>query len=157
MDKSLTIKRELVQQLIRDVRNDLEDYAQLKNMLEQQRQLMQRRDNESLLTHNTQQTLLCDKLAKRASVRSQHLSQLGFDNNPGGMTKLISKLPEHIRPQIKLLWQNLQAIVQDSQQQNEANGKLLVMQQTSIKRILGQDSQEAIDYGANTANHYGVN
>jgi flagellar biosynthesis protein FlgN len=147
MDNSLALKRELVQHLIRDVRSDLDDYAQLKDMLEQQRELMRRRDNESLLAHNKRQTALCDKLAKRAANRSHYLSQLGFDNNLGGMTKLISILPEHIRPQIKLLWQNLQTRVQDSQQQNEANGKLLVMQQTSIKRVLGQDNQDAIDYG----------
>ncbi|MGL6012783.1 MAG: flagellar protein FlgN, partial [Shewanella oncorhynchi] len=44
MDNSQVNKRELVQSLIRDIRQDLEGYSQLKSMLKHQRELMQRRD-----------------------------------------------------------------------------------------------------------------
>lgn len=149
MDNTATSKRELVQNLIRDVRADLNDYAQLSSMLLHQRELMQRRDNASMLTHNASQTALCDKLAKRASSRSQCLRQLGFDANAGGMTTLISALPEHLKPQITLLWKNLLLIVEDNHRENEVNGRLLAMQQSTIKRVLQRDNQDEIDYGVN--------
>lgn len=147
IDNSISNKRELVQHLIRDVRMDLDDYAHLKTLLVLQRELMQRRDNDALIEHNIRQTALCDKLAHRAATRSLQLSQLGFNADTYGMKKLISALPETIQPQLNLLWKNLQAKVEDSQQQNDVNGKLLAMQQASIKRVLQRDEHDQIDYG----------
>ncbi|KVW99800.1 flagellar export chaperone FlgN [Shewanella frigidimarina] len=148
MDNSVVNKRDLVQNIIRDVRIDLDDYTQLNSMLIHQRKLMQSRDNQALLTHNVSQTALCDRLAKRASNRSLYLRKLGFDTNAGGMTTLFDALPVHLKPQIKLLWENLLQIVEDNHRENEINGRLLAMQQSTIKRVLQRDNQDQIDYGA---------
>ncbi|MGI2000281.1 flagellar export chaperone FlgN [Shewanella frigidimarina] len=148
MDNSVVNKRDLVQNIIRDVRIDLDDYTQLNSMLIHQRKLMQSRDNQALLTHNVSQTALCDQLAKRASNRSLYLRKLGFDTNAGGMTTLFDALPVHLKPQIKLLWENLLQIVEDNHRENEINGRLLAMQQSTIKRVLQRDNQDQIDYGA---------
>ncbi|MEM6249544.1 flagellar protein FlgN [Shewanella vaxholmensis] len=149
MDNSQVNKRELVQSLIRDIRQDLEGYSQLKSMLKHQRELMQRRDNDALLAHNERQTALCNKLALRAKQRSENLATLGFNSDNSGMRRLITALPDHLRPQIKMSWDNLQLLVKDSQTANETNGRLLVIQQETINRILNQDSQhQEIDYGA---------
>lgn len=65
------------------------------------------------------------------------------------MKRLITALPDHLRPQIKMSWDNLQLLVKDSQTANETNGRLLVMQQETINRILNRDGQhQEIDYGA---------
>ncbi|AEG09731.1 MULTISPECIES: flagellar protein FlgN [Shewanella] len=150
MDNSQVNKRELVQSLIRDIRQDLEGYSQLKSMLKHQRELMQRRDNDALLAHNERQTALCNKLALRAKQRSENLATLGFNSDNSGMRRLITALPDHLRPQIKMSWDNLQLLVKDSQTANETNGRLLVIQQETINRILNQDGQhQEIDYGAN--------
>ncbi len=149
MDNSQVNKRELVQSLIRDIRQDLEGYSQLKSMLKHQRELMQRRDNDALLAHNERQTALCNKLALRAKQRSENLATLGFNSDNSGMKRLITALPDHLRPQIKMSWDNLQLLVKDSQTANETNGRLLVIQQETINRILNQDDQHhEIDYGA---------
>ncbi|QDE30284.1 flagellar export chaperone FlgN [Shewanella polaris] len=142
-------KRNLVQNIIRDVCLDLEDYTKLNSMLIHQRELMNQRNNAALLTHNASQTALCEILVKRASNRSLYLNQLGFDANAGGMTALISVLPVHLKPKIKVLWQNVMKIVEDNHRENETNGNLLVMQQSIIQRVLQQDNQDQIDYGAN--------
>ncbi|MBW3517037.1 flagellar protein FlgN [Shewanella sp. NKUCC01_JLK] len=148
MDNSQVNKRELVQSLIRDIRQDLEGYSQLKSMLKHQRELMQRRDNDALLAHNERQTALCNKLALRAKQRSENLATLGFNSDNSGMRRLITALPDHLRPQIKMSWDNLQLLVKDSQTANETNGRLLVIQQETINRILNQDGQHhEIDYG----------
>ena len=149
MENNQINKRELVQSLIRDIRQDLDGYSQLKTMLKYQRELMQRRDNDALIVHNERQTALCDKLSLRAKLRSENLATLGFNNDNSGMKRLITALPDHLRPQIKISWDNLQLLVKDSQAANETNGKLLVLQQETINRILNNDVQHTeIDYGA---------
>lgn len=149
MENSQVNKRELVQSLIRDIRQDLDGYSQLKAMLKHQRELMQRRDNDALLAHNERQTALCNKLALRAKQRSENLAILGFNGDNTGMKRLITALPDRLRPQIKMSWDNLQLLVKDSQTANETNGRLLVMQQETINRILNRDGQhQEIDYGA---------
>ncbi|NMH66739.1 flagellar protein FlgN [Shewanella salipaludis] len=153
MDKSQVNKRELVQGLIRDIRQDLEGYSQLKSMLKYQRELMQRTDNQGLTAHNARQTALCNKLALRAKQRSDSLTALGFKGDNSGMKRLISALPDHLRSQIKLQWDNLQLSVKDCQQANEVNGRLLVMQQETLNHLLYPDSQhQQIDYGASHPN-----
>lgn len=152
MDKPQVDKRLLVQTLLRDIRLDVDDYSQLKSMLKHQRELMQRTDNQGLSLHNTRQTALCDKLAQRAAQRSEILIQLGFDGDANGMKRLLAALPNQLRPQIKILWDNLQLLVKDSHQANEVNGRLLALQQETLTRLLNPDSQhQQIDYGNHLA------
>ncbi len=143
----MSAKKEIVQTLVRGIRQDIESYKQLKSLLKRQRELMQRRDNAGLKHHNGYQSSLCDELLIKAKKRSDALLQLGFSGDASGMEKLISKLPKQSSTQVDLLWQNLLTVVRDSQQANEANGNLLVSQQTVINSLLKRESQTVNDYG----------
>ncbi|AQS35332.1 FlgN protein [Shewanella psychrophila] len=144
----MSSKREILQILVRGIRQDIEGYKQLKSLLNRQRELMQRRDNDGLKHHNQHQTRLCDELMVKAKKRSDALNQLGFSEDANGMKKLIDKLPKQSSLQVNLLWENLLALVKESQQANEANGKLLVSQQTVINNLLSRDTEKNVDYGA---------
>ncbi|WP_336512789.1 MULTISPECIES: flagellar protein FlgN [Shewanella] len=143
----MTSKKEIVQTLVRGIRQDIESYKQLKSLLKRQRELMQRRDNAGLQYHNDHQTCLCDELMIKAKKRSDSLQQLGFSGDAKGMERLISKLPKQSGIQVSLLWDNLLAVVRESQQANEANGNLLVSQQTVINSLLNSGSDTVTDYG----------
>jgi len=141
-------KREIVQSVVRGIRQDIEGYKQLKSMLQRQRDLMQRRDNHGLKYHNGHQTTLCGHLQQRARLRSEGLISLGFTGDAKGMEKLIAKLPVQASIQVKLLWENLLLLVKESQKVNEANGKLLAGQHEVISSLLNRDMPQNIDYGA---------
>lgn len=143
----MSSKREILQSLVRGVRQDIEGYKQLKSLLNRQRELMQRRDNDGLKHHNLHQTKLCDELMVKSKKRSDALRQLGFSPDANGMKRLIDKLPKQSSLQINLLWENLLVLVAESQQANESNGKLLVSQQTVIKNLLSRDAEQNFDYG----------
>ncbi|MGS0675382.1 flagellar export chaperone FlgN [Shewanella sp. 0m-4] len=140
-------KRELVQGIVRGIRQDIEGYKQLKSLLKRQRELMQRRDNAGLKHHNEHQSSLCDSLMNKASERRRTLQKLGFAGNASGMVALIAKLPPSSSVQVSMLWENLLLLVKESQQVNEANGKLLVSQQEIINQLLQRENDSAIDYG----------
>ncbi|WP_028774269.1 flagellar protein FlgN [Shewanella waksmanii] len=147
MDKLTVNKREVLQSLVRGIRQDIDGYKQLKSLLKQQRELMQRRDNQGLSHHNEHQTALCDELMLRAKARCQFLNQLGFSGDAQGMALLLEKLPAQHKEQLSLWWQNLLAAVKESQAMNDANGKLLVTQQAVIASILQQEDTGVNDYG----------
>ncbi|WP_394202838.1 flagellar protein FlgN [Shewanella waksmanii] len=140
-------KREVLQSLVRGIRQDIEGYKQLKSLLKRQRELMQRRDNQGLSHHNEHQTALCEELMHRAKSRCQYLNQLGFSGDAEGMALLIDKLPAQHQEQLSLWWQNLLSTVKESQAMNDANGKLLVTQQAVIASILRQEDASVNDYG----------
>lgn len=140
-------KRELVQSLVRGIRQDIEGYKQLKSLLKRQRELMQRRDNGGLKHHNEHQSSLCDSLMHKAGERRRMLQALGFAGDASGMDALIARLPQSSASQVSILWQNLLLLVKESQQVNEANGKLLVAQQEVISQLLNRGGDSHVDYG----------
>ncbi|WP_299809671.1 flagellar protein FlgN [uncultured Shewanella sp.] len=140
-------KRELVQSIVRGIRQDIEGYQKLKSLLKRQRELMQRRDNSGLKHHNEHQSGLCDSLMQKAGERRRMLEALGFAGNASGMAALIAKLPQSSSEQVSMLWQNLLRLVKESQQVNEANGKLLVAQQEVISQLLNRGGDNPVDYG----------
>lgn len=149
-------KREVLQSLVRGIRLDIDSYKQLKTLLNRQRDLMQRRDNDGLKHHNEHQAKLCDELMVKAKNRSDALVHLGFAGDASGMKRLIDKLPKQNSLQVNLLWQNLLVLVRESQQANEANGKLLVSQQTVINNLLRRNDEPNIDYGAGNETNKGL-
>ncbi|WP_298774701.1 flagellar protein FlgN [uncultured Shewanella sp.] len=140
-------KRELVQSLVRGVRQDVEGYKQLKNLLVHQRKLMQQRDHQALQSHNEHQSQLCESLKQSADHRSAALQRLGFSGNSAGMEQLIAKLPPQSAKQVNGIWQQLLALATESQYANDVNGKLLVDQQYIINNLLRRNSEQTIDYG----------
>lgn len=140
-------KRELVKGLVQGIRQDIESYSQLKGLLHRQRELMQQRDNQGLNEHNQLQSRLCHSLMEKANDRAQTLQQLGFAGNASGMMALVARLPKTSSEQVAKLWNHLLALVIESKQINESNGKLLVAQQEVITQILNRNNEQAIDYG----------
>lgn len=140
-------KRELVQSLVRGVRQDVEGYKQLKNLLAHQRKLMQQRDHQALQSHNEHQSTLCESLKQSADHRSAALQRLGLSGNSAGMEQLIAKLPPQSGKQVNGIWQQLLALATESQYANDVNGKLLVDQQYIINHLLRRNGDQVIDYG----------
>ena len=140
-------KRELVIAVVQGIRQDIEGYRQLKGLLNNQRELMQRRDNQGLNEHNKLQSSLCNQLMIKAADRAQILRELGFAGDAKGMATLISKLPQASSNQLASLWDRLLDLVKESKQINESNGKLLVAQQEVISQLLNRNNETKIDYG----------
>lgn len=144
---SKNAKREIIQGIVRGIRQDIDGYKQLKSLLKRQRELMQSRDNQGLHHHNEHQSHLCHNLMIKAGERRKMLKSLGFEATASGVRCLIERLPEPSSEQVSMLWNNLVSLVKESKQMNEANGKLLVAQQEVINQILQRDEQPAVDYG----------
>ncbi len=140
-------KRELVIGVVQGIRQDIEGYRQLRSLLNNQRELMQRRDNQGLNEHNKLQSSLCNSLMIKASDRGQMLQDLGVAGNASGMLALIARLPKASSEQVATLWNRLLSLVKESKQINEDNGKLLVAQQEVISQLLNRNNEVAIDYG----------
>ena len=64
------------------------------------------------------------------------------------MQSLIGKMPPASSAQVAKLWHNLLQTVKESQQVNEANGKLLVAQQEVINQLLHPNADSKHDYGS---------
>lgn len=130
-------KREALQGLVAGIRQDILDYRELKKLLQQQRQLMLRHDNQGLIQHNQQQDQLVAKLQHNSLLRAAHLAQIGVSNDHQGIRQLQSKLPEQAAHKLEQLWRQLLQQARESQRLNELNGQLLVRQQEIIRGILG--------------------
>ncbi|MBY5991985.1 flagellar protein FlgN [Ferrimonas balearica] len=145
----MSSKREVLQQLVREIRLDIEDYQQLRALLRHQRELLQRRDQQALNLHNPRVDALCQKLQNRAGRRSGALTQLGVSADAKGMQRLIAALGPQARQPVSGLWHHLQQLVRDCQGENEINGKLLAGQKELLDRVLsaGQAETAVKDYG----------
>ena len=147
MERAMTSKRKIVQDIIRGIHQDIEGYNQLKVLIIRQRKLMQRRDNSELERHNREQSYLCEQLQARAGKRSQELISLGFAGDTNGIELLITKLPTQLAKQMDTLWNSLVLLVRESQAINDDNGNFLVDQQVVISGLLNQNKEINIDYG----------
>ncbi len=146
----MTSKRERLQQLVREIRLDIEDYQQLRALLRHQRSLLERRDQQALTQHNERVEALCAKLQGRAERRSETLTLLGVSADAAGMQRLFHALGPQSRHTMTSLWNHLQQLVRDCQVENEVNGKLLAGQKALLDRVLnpGQSDAQTVDYGA---------
>ncbi|GAA4888718.1 flagellar protein FlgN [Ferrimonas pelagia] len=140
-------KREMLQVLVREIRQDVDDYQQLRSLLRHQRELLQRRDHQGLEQHNPRQNALCVKLARRAKRRSEILRTLGVSADQTGMDRLLAALAPQTQKPLKSLWSQLGNLIRDCQTENEVNGKMLAAQKGSIDRLMKQDAGNSSDYG----------
>ncbi|GGE89937.1 flagellar export chaperone FlgN [Shewanella carassii] len=130
-------KRQALNHLVAGIRQDILDYRELKALLQQQRQLMLRHDNQGLIQHNQLQDRLVAKLQQSSQQRSGYLTQIGVSNDHQGIKLLARKLPASAGSKLEQLWQQLLQQAKESQRLNELNGQLLVRQQEVIRGILG--------------------
>lgn len=142
-------KKELLQALVRGIRQDLSDYGRLQALLAAQRQLMLGRDNAGLLEHNREQDALVTRLRETAANRSQLLTRIGVSADAAGMERLLRAMPAAAASQINSLWQQLLTKGQECEAANEQNGRLLVRQQELIQDLLNGGATPA-DSGVNS-------
>ncbi|OXS02706.1 flagellar export chaperone FlgN [Shewanella algae] len=135
-------KREALQGLVAGIHQEILDYRELKKLLQQQRQLLLRHDNQGLIQHNQHLDRLVAKLQHNSLQRAGYLAQIGFSNDHQGICQLQSKLPEQAGHKLQQLWQQLLQQAKESQRLNELNGQLLVRQQEIIRGILGLENAD---------------
>jgi len=135
--------RECLSRLVGGVQQDILDYHLLRELLLAQHDQLRQRDAQGLTSSLESQRQLVAKLQTRARERSDWLRLLGFSGNDGGMRQLLGRLPGPLQERLAPHWQQLQALVQACQQQNERNGRTLLCQHEVIRRMLyGEPSND---------------
>lgn len=140
-------RAETVRAIARSLQQDLEHYPQLFKLLQQQQQLMLARNSAALSELNQRLEQIYPPLKQRAAQRQQWLQALGLSGDPQGFEQLLQLLPPASREKLANSYQKLKQLMQDCQQQNEYNGKLLVKQQQLLNSLLNPQQTEQLDYG----------
>lgn len=141
--------KERVKAIVFGIKQDLNDYDALQQLLSEQRTLLQSRNCAGLEEHNQKQLQLCQQLKRSAHERAQHLSALGLEPNGVGFKVLMSKLPTATSDKVSTLWSQLEQKVTLCKHHNDGNGQLLSTQQQSLAKLLNPEHTEALnnDYG----------
>ncbi|MGF1739268.1 flagellar export chaperone FlgN [Photobacterium satsumensis] len=125
---------------IQDIQRDLTDYQQLHQLLKVQHHNMLHRNGDKLTAMAEPHQQLIQQLQQRADQRTGLLNQLGMDNTPTSVNRLISALPDQYRQPVERKWIQLKDLVHSCMAQNERNSRLLMMQQDILTQVLHQDS-----------------
>lgn len=130
----------IIKGFIQDIQRDLADYQNLHQLLKVQHQNMLHRNGEKLSAMTEPHQHLLQQLQQRADQRTHLLLQLGLDNSPESVNRLISTLPANYRHLVESKWNQLKTLVHTSMAQNDRNSRLLAMQQDILTQVLHQDS-----------------
>ncbi|WEM42990.1 flagellar export chaperone FlgN [Photobacterium sp. DA100] len=130
----------IIKRFIQDIQSDLADYQQLHQLLKVQHYNMLHRNGDKLTAMAEPHQLLLQQLQRRADQRTRLLSQLGMDNNPDSINRLIAALPAQYRQPVNGKWKTLKELVHTCMAQNERNSRLLMMQQDILTQVLHPDS-----------------
>ncbi|MDV5170788.1 flagellar export chaperone FlgN [Photobacterium rosenbergii] len=130
----------IIKGFIQDIQRDLADYQNLHQLLQVQHQNMLRRNGEKLSAMTEPHQHLLQQLQQRADQRTRLLLQLGLDNSPESVNRVISTLPANYRHLVDSKWNQLKALVHTCMAQNDRNSRLLAMQQDILTQVLHQDS-----------------
>ncbi|MCQ1057421.1 flagellar export chaperone FlgN [Photobacterium sp. ZSDE20] len=130
----------VIKSFIQDIQRDLADYQQLHQLLKVQHHNMLHRNGEKLTAMAESHQHLLQQLQQRADQRTWTLNQLGMDNSPDSVNRLISALPAQYRQPVDQKWTLLKSLVHTCMAQNERNSRLLMMQQDILTQVLHQDN-----------------
>lgn len=126
---------EQVKTLLRDLKQDVEFYQQLVQLLQQQREAM-------LACHsaNTEQAgislaAIYPRLQASARRRAQTLQAFKLTPDGEGLRLLFSRLPDPLQKQASAWWQGLQEQAKTCQALNERNGLLLNHQREMLESL----------------------
>lgn len=128
--------KECLQQIVMGVQSDLAEYQQLKRLLNEQHNLLRRRDVRILSDLLTRQQELVNRLQKNANLRSELLAELGLNADDHGMSVLLERLPAPLVGRLSPQWRQLKDLVNQCKHQNDVNGRVLLTQYEVIKRML---------------------
>lgn len=125
-----------VQQLIRTIIGDRQIYAELSDVLKQQRQMILTHQSSGLIAINARLIDIYRHLADSTRQRNTLLDSLGVDRNLQGIKTLFARLLPDNQQQVNALWRDLEARATKCKTANEENGLLLSMQQEIIQNLL---------------------
>lgn len=131
------VKLDQVKLLLRGIRTDSERYAQLYDLLKEQRLCMIRRASEALTAVNAHIDRLYPALSQSAHLRRDTLLSLGVTPDGTGIAQVFSWLPAVQKKAAHQAWQQLMASVTACKGYNEKNGELLSQQHAFVQAFLG--------------------
>lgn len=137
--------KQLITALVSGLRQDIKDYSQLTQMLQQQQQYMLKNNAQALIVLQPKTDILLQRLLQSTALRHKYLQQLGFEASSVGMQRLLKALPNGISSKIDPIWEKLVQSVTDSKVINNANGNLLAIQRDIFEHSFNK-SQDC-DYG----------
>lgn len=126
--------------LLQDMVQDRLRYIMLKNLLEEQRTLLLKRNSEKLEKMSEELINIYNLLSDSAKRRNACLSSLGVTTNTEGFNNLISKLDAEKKSKISQLLADIKQQAQLCQQKNEINGIILQMQQDVILKLTNDNN-----------------
>lgn len=126
-----------------DIRQDCEDYARLRDLMQAQYQNLRQRDGASIESANQAIDALVEAARVRAQRRSKILAAFRLSADAAGMQRLIESRPEPVRNQLAQAWSQAGVLAGECKQLNERNGALLAMQQDILKQLLGGEDNRA--------------
>ena len=133
----MTTRLEQVKSLLRGIRQDEEDYRQLRAQFDEQRLCMIRRDSDALLAVNDAIHQRYQRLSDSARARRETLLNLGVSADRDGIAQVFSWLPAAQKHAAQQSWQQLERQAASCQSCNEKNGELLTMQYEFVQTFLG--------------------
>lgn len=126
-----------------DIRQDCEDYARLRDLMQAQYQNLLQRDGASIESANQAIDALVEAARVRAQRRSKILAAFRLSADAAGIQRLIESRPEPVRNQLAQAWSQARVLAGECKQLNERNGALLAMQQDILKQLLGGEGNRA--------------
>ncbi|WP_413112627.1 flagellar export chaperone FlgN [Thaumasiovibrio sp. DFM-14] len=124
-----------IKTFISELREDIQGYTQLQQLLDSQHKAMIKRDSRSLQSLSKHHNVLLSQLNARALHRSELLKVFGLPDNAMGVSKLINALPDEYANKVLTLWNELQTLVHACMRNNERNSKLLNMQHQIMTQV----------------------
>ena len=133
----------VIQLLIAGIKEDIANFEQYHQLLQQQQLLMKQHDSEQLLAINIRHERYHQGLLKQAEKRKKQLLSIGLTGDDKGMENIINALSEKPATQVRQMWQELKALVEQCKKQNEINGELLASQQLLISKLINPSQADA--------------
>lgn len=127
----MSINPSLVQQMIAQDTNATE---QLKNLLLQERELLEQREHDGLPAIVEQKDQLLDALAHNAKQRQQLLQSLGLKTTAQSWDDLLSA-HSALAP-LRESWKSLTASFSECQRLNDINGKMIARSKQTLGNLL---------------------
>ncbi|WDE12119.1 flagellar protein FlgN [Thalassomonas haliotis] len=129
--------------LVNGIKQDIIYYTRFQALLKEQQVAMQRHDSEKLVKVNQRHEKLYQLILTQAKKRKAILLKFGVTADNQGIETVFNSLNHVSKGRVYELWQQLEQLTLDCQQQNEINGRLLAAQHELLNKLIHpQDSGE---------------
>jgi len=130
---------------------------QLMQLLNDERSVISSNDGDALEKITANKEKLAKEIQADTQVCTQYLQQAGFSADKNGLIEYFKSCTDSHSKQLKTVWQKLQALLKECQEENRINGRLLGSSQRRIKQALSilqgkSVSEELYGRGGETVN-----